>query len=120
MNVPPRAERLAAARAEVDRACNLLIASTPEALNDCQNALERAVAALEEFRSYCQEVPPDPGAKSLAQALRRDLARPRRLLENLAAFYRGWERILGTMSGGYTANGAPAAVARQGRFCCRG
>jgi hypothetical protein len=114
------AERLATARSEVHRACELLIAFSPRALNDCQEALQCAVSALKEFRSNSRDVLPEPGARPFALSLRTEVLRARRLMENLAAFYRGWERILGTMSGGYTSNGAPATVTRQGRLCCRG
>ena len=48
-----------------------------------------------------------------------DRLRASGLLQNLASFYRGWERILGTMTGGYTASGNPAPVARAGRLCCQ-
>ena len=116
MDAARGAERLATARSEVHRACELLIASSPEALNNCQEALERAVNALKES----QEVPPEPGARPLALTLKTEVLRARRLMEGLATFYKGWERILGTMSGGYTSNGAPATVTRQGRLCCRG
>jgi len=116
----PAAERLVAAQSEVNRACNLLIAPNPEALNRCQDALAQAVSALTEFRSQCLEVPAGSGAKSMVCALRAEILRANRLLQSLAGFFRGWERILGTMSGGYTACGDPAPVARVGRLCCRG
>jgi hypothetical protein len=116
----PGAERLVAARSEVNRACNLLIAPTPEALHSCQDALERAVSELTEFRSGCRQVPAGSGARSMACALRDEILRASRLLQSLAVFYRGWERILGAMSGGYTSAGDPAPVARVGRLCCRG
>jgi hypothetical protein len=114
------AERLATAQSEVQRACNLLITPTPEALNNCQDALARAVSALTEFRSQCVETPAGSGIVSMAGALRAEVLQARRLLQNLASFYRGWERIFGTMSAGYTAGGDPAPVARSGRLCCRG
>jgi hypothetical protein len=119
MTAAPGAERLAKARAEVNLACNLLIAPTPDALIGCQDALERAVSALRDFRSGCQEVHAVPGDHAIVRALRAEVMRASRLLQNLARFYRGWERILGAMSGGYTASGNPAPVARQGRLCCR-
>jgi hypothetical protein len=120
MSPAPGAERLAAARSEVNRACDLLIAPTPEALNTCQESLERAISALKEFRSQCGDVPADSGVKSIARALQAEVLRAGGLLQSLASFYRGWERILGTMSAGYTAAGDPAPVARVGRLCCRG
>jgi hypothetical protein len=118
MDAAPGTERLAIARSDVHRACDLLIASTPEALNDCQNALARAVSVLHDFRR--NEISPSPGLTTIARALKAEVVRARQLLENLSSFYKGWERILGAMSGGYTSSGAPAAVDRQGRFCCRG
>ena len=114
------AERLATARLEVHRACELLIASTPETLINCQEARERAVSILRELRADIREYPPGPDARPFALKLKSDVLRAGRLMEGLASFYKGWERILGAMSGGYTSNGAPAAVDRQGRFCCRG
>src|ERR1039458_8247362 len=113
----PAAGELGAAQSEVRRACDLLTAPTPEALNRCQEALERAVSELVDFRSHCGE---HQGAWSVACGLRAEVLRAARLLHSLAGFYRGWERILGTMSGGYTASGDPAPPARTGRLCCRG
>jgi hypothetical protein len=120
MPAAPAEERLAAARAEVRRASELLVDASPEALQSCHGALDRAVSELAGFRSQCAAAPPDAGALSTALGLRSEILRAARLLENLAAFYRGWERILGTMSAGYTARGDAAPVARQGRLYCRG
>ena len=116
----PVAERLVSARWDVKRACDLLIAPTPQALLSCQDALECALSALAEFRSQCRENAPDSGAKIMVRALRAEVLRASKLLQHLACFYRGWEKLLGTMSGGYVAGGRPARVARTGRICCRG
>ena len=120
MPAGPFAERLVAAKSEVTRACDLLIDPTPEALNNCQDALERAISQLADFRSQCRDRPAGSGARSVACTLRTEVRRAARLLQSLARFYSGWERILGAMSGGYTASGDPAPVARTGRLCCRG
>lgn len=112
--------RLLAARREVARACDLLIAPTPEALEGCRDALERAVSEVADFRSQCLEIPSQSDTRPLVCGLRAEVRRAARLLESLAGFYHGWERILGTMSGGYTASGGPAPVTRIGRLCCRG
>jgi hypothetical protein len=69
MSAATVAERLLAARSEVRRACDLLIAPTPEALNGCQDALERAISQLA------------PGPR-LARCGRRFSARP--------GCYRAW------------------------------
>src|SRR5579863_1002263 len=114
------AERLATARTEVTRACDLLIAPTPQALRSCQDALQRAVEAMTELPSPPEEFRADPAVEPQARALRTEILRADKLLQNLARFYRGWERILGAMSAGYTANGDPAPVSRMGRLCCRG
>jgi len=120
MPAAPAAGMLVAARSEVRRACDLLIAANPEALNRCRETLERAVSELSNFQTQCRELPAGSGARSMACALRTEVLSARRLLLSLADFYAGWERILGTMSGGYTASGDPAPVARLGRLCCRG
>src|ERR1017187_2381756 len=120
MPAGPVAERLVAARSEVRQACDLLIDPTPEALNSCQDALERAISQLADFRSQCRDRPAGSGARSVACTLRTEVRRAARLLQSLARFYSGWERILGAMSGGYPASGDPAPVARTGRLCCRG
>jgi hypothetical protein len=75
---------------------------------------------LTELRPQGAEVSTDSEVKSQARALRVEILPVSRLLQNLANFYRGWERILGTMSAGYTAAGDPAPVTRTGRLCCRG
>jgi hypothetical protein len=116
----PGAERLAMARSEVKRACELLTAPSPEALANCRETLERALLALEDFQTHCRMALPGSGSKAVAKALRSDILRAGRLLQNLAGFYRGWERILGAMSGGYTVSGAPAPVARERRIWCQG
>jgi len=120
MAAAPGAERLSMARSDVRRACDLLIAPTPQALTSCHEALRQAAIAVSEFRSHQTKPPFDPATLPTAQGLHADIRRARQLLQNLANFYRGWERILGAMSGGYTANGDPAPVTRQGRVCCRG
>ena len=77
MSAATVAERLLAARSEVRRACDLLIAPTPEALNGCQDALERAISQLADLR------PPEPApGPRLARCGRRFSARP--------GCYRAW------------------------------
>ena len=107
------------AHSEVKRACDLLVAASPEALETCQNALRSALSELTEFRLQCPQTV-GPGTRSAAYRLRAEVLRAARLLQSLSGFYRGWERILGAMSAGYTASGEPAPVARPGRLCYRG
>jgi len=114
------AERLAAARAEVTRACELLVDASPDALERSRGALERAVSLLAVYVSQGPETAGKAGDRSAAHGLRAEVQRAARLLQCLADFHFGWERILGAMSAGYTATGDPAAVTRPGRLCCRG
>ncbi len=114
------AELLVTAQSEVKRASDLLIAPTPEALNGCQNALQSAISQLNEYRAQHSENQPDSGAALLIKGLRTEVVRAGRLLQNLARFHQGWDRVLGSISGGYLAGGSPAPVARTGRICCRG
>lgn len=114
------AEWLTAARLDVERACELLISPTGDALDRCQGVLERAVSELVECSHLRAQGKADTEIVSRADALRIQVLRAGRLLESAADFYRGWERILGAMSGGYTPGGGAAAVARRGRVFFRG
>jgi len=114
------AERLEKAHSEIKRACDLLTAPTPEAMDRCQSALQSALFELVEFRSKIKEISGSESTRRLARGLRAEVLRAARLLQNLAGFYRGWERILGAMTAGYTASGEPAPVTRLGRLNCRG
>lgn len=48
--------------------------------------------------------------------LRRDVARASEMLENAAALYMGWARLLFAAAGGYTASGEPARPASPARI----
>jgi hypothetical protein len=120
MPATPSSEPLVAVRDEVKRACNYLVAASPEALDRCQDALQRAVSELADFRSKDPRIPADAGFRSMAHGLRCEVRRAARLLQSLSDFHYGWERILGSISAGYTVHGDPAPVARSGRICCRG
>src|SRR5580658_6010832 len=104
----PAAQRLVAAHSEIKRACDLLVAPTAHALNSCQDALQHALSELAEYRSQCGEARPDAGTAVVARGVRREVLRAGQLLQNLFTFYRGWERLLGSMSGGYLVGGNPA------------
>ena len=117
MRPPAPVNRLATAHAELKRACDLLVEASPQALESCQAALESAVSQLGEFQR--QRVASSP-EHSTARRVHAEVVRASRLLDNLSGYFRGWERVLGAMSAGYTAAGDPAPVARQGRLSCRG
>jgi hypothetical protein len=114
------AKHLSAARSEVTRACRFLESPSPASLEASSNALERAVSGLNDYRREIRPGLADTDMRTKVRELRADLRHAGRLLESAADFYRGWERILGAMSGGYTAGGEPAAVARTGKLYYQG
>jgi hypothetical protein len=114
------AEHLSAARSEVKRACHFLEAPSPASLEASSSALERAVSGLNDWRCGIRPGLADAHFAAKVRQLRAELRHAGRLLESAADFYRGWERILGAMSGGYTAGGEPAPVARTGKLYCQG
>ena len=120
--MPARAgERLAAARAEIDRVCQLLVSPTAEQLDRCA---ERLAGAIREVTVYRESGPTsiEFQAEDLqqARALETSLRRASRLLEAAAAFHENWWRCVGALCGGYTDRGAPAAVDRGCRILARG
>ncbi|MGD0870523.1 MAG: hypothetical protein ABSB88_13280 [Bryobacteraceae bacterium] len=114
------AEHLSSARLEVKRACDLLEAPNPASLEASSSALERAISGLNDCRRGIRPGVTNADVRARVRQLRAELRHAGRLLESAADFYRGWERILGAMSGGYTAGGEPAPVARTGKLYCQG
>src|SRR5215831_16505455 len=105
--------KLLFARAQVERACELLISpvSMPE---DCSALLGRALLALtdanrEISKRLCRNKLREP-VLSLHAAVRR----ASRLLVGLDQFQQGWELRLGALCSGYTAEGKPGPVSRPG------
>jgi hypothetical protein len=114
------ADHLSAARSEVKRACHLFETPSPASLETSSSALERAVSGLTDFRRGIRPGMTNADIRAKVRQLRTELHHAGRLLESAADFYRGWERILGAMSGGYRAGGDPAPVPRTGRLYCQG
>lgn len=118
-------ERLAAARAAVDRACHLLLSPMPEQMDGCARLLETAISELTEFRNSGALTEPGSGAprqEALGQArlLKRSIVRAARLLQSAALYHANWIRCLGALSAGYTPQGQPAAVEHHVRLLARG
>ncbi len=113
-------EKLAAARAEVDAACQILLSPTPEELDQCAARLAAALAHVTDCRTAAQSDVSAEQPRREAHRLGRSLRRAHRLLEAAAAFHNGWVRCLGAMCAGYTNRGEPAAVERGGRILVRG
>ncbi len=114
------AEGLAAARAEVERVCGLLVSASPEFLDGCPGLLQRACSVIGEFRPWMSEARGDGAAFEEAHRLQSAVRQAARLLESALDYHARWNRILGAMTGGYTERGDPAPVIRQGRVYLTG
>jgi hypothetical protein len=113
---------LAEIRAEVQRACDLLRAPSPAAVDCCAVTIGSAISGLGEWRKRFQGHDRTANRLALEEALRLRSAvrRAGRLLESAAGYHAGWRQTLGSLCAGYTASGAPAAAAQPGRLCLRG
>lgn len=119
--MPNLTGQLAAAREKLDRACDLLLAPSPAALDQCALLLEAAVTTV----AACQAViaapaQTEPGASAEARRLQAAVRRARCLLESAAEYHQNWARRMGTMSAGYDGRGEPAAIDRGRRLILRG
>jgi hypothetical protein len=116
-------ERLAAARAAVDKACQLLLTPTPQQMDRSSRLLESAVAHICAFQESTPTFPHlQARAEALAetQSLKISIGRAKRLLESAGAFYANWIRCLAALCGGYTNHGQPAPLERGGHFLVKG
>lgn len=118
-------ERLAAARAAVDNACQLLLCPTPEQMDRSAGLLESAIGELRKLRAPNHQlisVSPDEGSAALDQArlLSVSIRRTARLLERAAAFHANWIGCLSALCAGYTGRGQPAALERGVRMLAQG
>ena len=107
-------------RLELIRAGNLLRSPSPEQLDRCLAGLERATDHLGGCRAGLRG---DAGrAEALAEArgVRTALARVRHLMESAANHHRLWNRLLGSLVAGYTAQGEASAVALPSRVSLQG
>jgi hypothetical protein len=111
------AEQFAAARAQLDAACSLLLAPTPAAVDQSAALLESAGRRLLDCRDGLSEQHGDAEVLVQAWSVRRSFQRAARLLENAARFHDNWIGVRGAMTGGYTSRGEPAPVRHPGRLC---
>ena len=90
----------------------------PRALDNCQALLEEVRIGLRRAASTGDHLPPQAQARLRADLteMRKLLLRNHLLLEHAASFYSGWLRFKNSMTGGYTAQGEPAAALAQSRL----
>lgn len=117
---PPRdaALSLRQARSQLERACQMLLWPSAEALNGCGSLLASVAAEMEASRPGWL-MAGRLGAEE-AQLTRKALKHARRLLENAADFHSRWQRIRRAMTGGYQADGTPGQVPCTARIFARG
>jgi hypothetical protein len=110
-------EQLASTRMQLDAACALLLAPTPDAVDRCATLLESAGNRLTGFRDQMAGAQGDPAAIQEARKVRRSFERTSRLLESAAHFHQNWQAVRGALTGGYTNLGEPAPLRHNGRVC---
>ncbi|HWB87420.1 MAG TPA: hypothetical protein VG675_24970 [Bryobacteraceae bacterium] len=108
------------ARAEVVRACELLVCPSVEALDRCTGLLEGAVTTLSAARSKIPELRGNSETMAEARRLQVAIGRARVLLNSASEFHMGWSRILSGIVAGYTAGGNPASMPQTTRISVRG
>jgi hypothetical protein len=101
---------LARATRQVERACDLLVAATPEALAQSPAVLAEAVSEIRDLR---QRMGSFRGPE--ARSLRNAVLKARRLLDRTAIFHARWQMMLAAMSVGYNAQGSVAEIPSRRR-----
>lgn len=110
-------EQLASTRMQLEAACALLLAPTPDSVERCSTLLESAGSQMVSFRDGIAAAQGDPGAIEEAWKVRRSFERATKLLENAARFHQNWQAVRGALTGGYTNRGEPAPLRHNGRLC---
>ena len=119
---PPRgvAEQVKCARESLAEATRALIALEPDAAQVSESHLSRGVATLKRLEEIAKaqgiqkELHPD------IQALRGDVRTIAALIEQAAAYYLAWGKLLSLNANGYGAAGTEAPVIPQARIVVRG
>jgi hypothetical protein len=114
------AEQLRSSSDEVERACALLAAPTPDALDGCSGLLEAAAHGLAALGPALHGARGDPEMLVEAWRLQRNVRRAGVLLANASAYHTRWNELLGVKTAGYRPGGEAAETPRTGRLCLRG
>ncbi len=87
----------------------LLVAPTPENLEECRRRVDEAVNVLRQLQSGLPsgDLKRDSALCAPLGELRAEIARLHVLLDGAAAFHTGWVRLAASMVAGYTADGTP-------------
>src|SRR5436305_88911 len=102
------AEQLRCSSSEVERACALLTAPAPAALDDCSGILEAAAQQLQAFYPALHAARGDPESLAEAWQLHRNVRRAGVLLANASAYHARWSELLAVKTAGYQPGGRAA------------
>lgn len=97
---------------DLERACSLLEAAGPEAIDASAILLQDLAQRLGDERASL--------TREQAQRLRAGARKARMLLELAGRFHRRWHAILAGIEGGYTIRGAPAEIPARRRMSVSG
>jgi hypothetical protein len=111
------ADELRACADSVESACSALTEGAPAALDGCTGVLQSAIERLAALRLRLAEGSATAEVLEEAWQLRRSIRRAGALLENAAAYHRGWSAVLAVKTAGYGPGGAPGDVIPMGRIC---
>jgi hypothetical protein len=110
MTLVDAASGLAAARIEVESACQSLILASPEAMRASEGALGRAAETLRQGQSAWDWKSAAEPARNEASRLETALRRAGCLLASASRYHAGWRRILSALTGGYSPRGEPVSL----------
>jgi hypothetical protein len=110
------AGQLRSASEQVQHACDLLLAPTPDALDDCSTRLEDAVGHLAALSTSNNS----PETLAEARRLRGAVRRAGALLANAAEYHHRWQEWIGVRTSGYGPDGVPGETVHAARLCLRG
>jgi hypothetical protein len=117
---PCASELLLKARRELEQVSQLLLRPSPEVLLACEQRLSKAASEMEAGRPLWKGLEADGQAAGEARAARHALQHVRRLLENAAQFYTGWQRIRAGLNGQYRPDGSLPELRCPARVLVRG
>jgi len=113
-------ERLRAVRSEVERACDLLVSPSAEALDRCAGVLESACSDLEACRPWVRGAQGNPEAVAEAHRLHQAVRRAAHLLLIARDYYAKWSHAWAALTSGYTPSGEAPAPVLPGLVCLTG
>lgn len=113
-------EQLRFSAAEASRACGLLSAPSPSALDGSSTVLQSAIRSLEALQSGLPLLATDPECLAEAWRLQRTVRRAAALLNQADRYHREWRNLVGVMSAGYGPGGLPGESPPPGRISLRG